>query len=149
MDLKTFLSVLLVYKSNFQVLHWMASGKNFFLLHEKASQYHDKLSEDVDKVAEMILRYNDSIVNYEEALEIIKEYEDHEFFLAPSNEKYDAEKFKTVSEKMFNDILKCIEELLDCDHAKEPKNIGIKSTLEGMYDKYDLEVHYLLKRFDD
>ena len=149
MDLKTFLSVLLVYRSNFHVVHWMAEGKNFFMIHSKSSEYYDQLLDDADKVAEMLLRHEDSIVNYEDALEIIKSDEHHEFFLAPANEKYDVEKFQAVSRRMFNDILVCIEELLETDDIKNPKNVGIKASLESMHDKYDLEMNYLLKRLKD
>ena len=149
MDLKTFLSVLLVYRSNFHVLHWMAKGKNFFKIHDKASEYYDKILNDVDVVAEMILRRSDSIVNYEEALEIIKNNEDHEFLMVSGNRTYESDDFKEYATKMFNDILTCIEELLETDYIKDLKNVGIKATLEGMHDKYDLEANYLLKRFAD
>ena len=70
MNLKTFLSVLLVYRSNFHVLHWMVKGKNFFTLHGKADEYAGEILKDVDVIAEMHLRFEDSVVNYEEALKI-------------------------------------------------------------------------------
>lgn len=150
MNLRTFLSVLLVYRSNFHVLHWNAKGKNFFTLHNKASEYYNEILNDVDVVAEMILRREDGqIVNYEEALDIIKNDEDYQFLLLSSSEKIDSDKFKEYSRRMFKDILHCIEELLDTDKIKDPKNVGIKSALEGMHDKYDLQCNYLLRRFDE
>lgn len=149
MTLKTFLSVLLVYRSNFHVLHWLAKGKNFFRVHDKAAEYYEEILNDVDVIAEMILRRDGSIVNYEEALEVIKEDENHEFLLVDSEKTYNAKEFKDNATKMLNDILQCIEELLATEYIQEPKNVGIKATLEGMYDKYDLQANYLLKRFMD
>lgn len=149
MNLKTFLSVLLVYRSNFHVLHWMVKGKNFFTLHGKADEYASEILKDVDVIAEMHLRFEDSVVNYEEALKIIESDEKHEFLLIESNKLFDTEDFCKYTVKMFNDILTCIEELLDTDVIQDPKNVGIKASLEGMHDKYDLQLRYLVKRFDD
>lgn len=145
MKLKTLLSVLMVYYSNFKVLHWMAEGEAFFTLHEKADEYADMLLADMDNVGEICLRANEGVVNYIEALRMIEEDENYEFLLINSGETYDVEKFKNNAIKMFNDILTCIKEALN----EGIENIGIKSTLEGMYDKYDLQANYLLKRFND
>lgn len=149
MDLKTFLSVLLVYRSNFHVLHWMAAGEGFFTIHAKAEEYCDLILKDIDVIAEMHLRLEDNIVNYAEALHLIEENEDHEFLLIDSSKLYDINEFKKYATKMFDDLLTCIEELLESDTVKDPKNVGIKATLEGMHDRYDLQCRYLLKRFKD
>lgn len=149
MDLKTFLSVLLVYRSNFQVLHWMVKGKNFFTLHAKADEYAGEVLKDIDTVAEFLLRFDDSVVNYEEALKIIESNNEHEFLLIESNKLFGTDDFCKYSMKMFSDILVCIEELLDSEEIQNPKNVGIKATLEGMHDKYDLYNRYLVKRFAD
>lgn len=146
MDLKTFLSVLLVYRSNFHVMHWMAKGENFFTLHSKAEEYYNEILKDADVVAEMILRKSNKIVDYKEALDIISADENHEFLLVDSEITYDTDKFKKYSTKMFKDILVCIEELLEEDNNI---NIGMKSSLEAMYDKYDIICNYLLRRFED
>ena len=145
MKLKTFLSVLMVYYSNFKVLHWMAEGEAFFTLHDKAEEYANMLLEDMDTVGEICLRSNEGIVNYIEALKAIEDDENHEFLLINSSEMYDIDKFKANASKMFNDILACIKALLE----EGIDNVGIKAALETMYDKYDLQVNYLLKRFND
>lgn len=149
MNLKTFLSVLLVYRSNFHVLHWMADGDKFFTIHSKAEEYCNMILEDVDVVAEMHLRLEDDVVNYAEALKLIEEDEHHEFLLVNSNKLYDIEEFRNQSIRMFKDILSCIEELLDSDVIKDSKNVGVKASLEGMHDKYDLQCRYLLRRLKD
>lgn len=149
MTLKTLLSVLLVYRSNFHVLHWMAKGKNFFMIHSKAEEFVNKLSKDIDVVAEMLLRIDDSVVNYMEALKCIEEDETHEFILVDSDKLFDAEDFCKYSLGMMKGILECIEELLKTDVIMEPKNVGIKATLESMHNEYDLQYRYLLKRLDD
>lgn len=145
MKLRTLLSVFMVYYSNFKVLHWMAEGKAFFMIHEKADEYADMILSDMDNIGEMCLRANEGVVNYIEALKMIEEDENYEFLLINSGDSYDVEKFKENATKMFNDILSCIKEVLDSGI----ENIGIKSTLEGMYDKYDLQANYLLKRLND
>lgn len=145
MDLKTFLSVLLVYRHNFQVLHWMAVGKSFFRIHEKSDAYHKMVDDDIDVVAEMILRESDEIVDYREALDLIDEH-NHNFLLMSGKDLCDTDAFVEFSIKMFKDILECIEELLDSEYVQEAKHVGIKATLEGMHDKYDLQANYLLRR---
>lgn len=149
MNLKTFLSVLLVYRSNFHVLHWMAKGKNFFTIHSKSEEYYQKMLEDADIIAEMLLRRYNKTVNYKEALDIIENDESHEFLLIDSETMYDSKDFQKYSQKMFNDILTCLEELLSSDTIKDDINVGIKSSLESMYDRYDLQCNYLLKRFGE
>lgn len=149
MTLKTFLSVLLVYRSNFHVLHWLAKGENFFTIHEKTSEYYEEILKDADVIAEMILRRPDGkIVNYKEALLLVTEYTDHAFLLLDTDRYcYDSEDFKKYASEMFKDIIICIEELLDTDYIQKSSNVGIKSTLEAMHDKYDLQLNYLLNRF--
>ena len=145
MILKTFLSVLLVYRHNFQVLHWMACGESFLTIHEQAKTYYDMLSDDIDVVAEMILRTSDEIVNYKEALDLIDEFE-HDFLLMTGKDLCDMSAFVTYSTKMFNDLKNCVEMVLDTDAIESDHSVGIKSVLEGMHDKYDLQARYIIKR---
>ena len=142
MNLKTFLSVLLIYRSNFHVLHWMVKGSKFFMLHDKATEYAEELLKDADIVAELILRTEDSIVNYSEALKLIEE-SDYKFLVLESDRLFETEEFVKISDKMFADILYCISEILDSSD-----DISVKSSLETMYNKYDLQCNYLLKRLD-
>lgn len=148
MDFKTLLSVLLVYRSNFHVLHWMCKGEAFFTIHAKASEYADMVLGDVDVIAEMILRHEDNIVNYKDALDIVENCEEH-FVMVPSDKLVDINEFSKYSQKMFSDIMRCIERLLEAEEIKQPSNVGIKATLEGMHDRYDLQCRYLLRRFED
>lgn len=141
MSLKTFLSVLIVYRSNFQVLHWLAAGKSFEVIHKKTEEYYNEISDDVDVIAEMVLRNSDEIVNYKEALEIIEE-DDNNFILVDSKRSCEMEDFIELSTKMLKDILSCIESVLE-----DVDNIGIKSSLESLYEKYDLQANYILRRF--
>lgn len=145
MSLDTFLSVLLVYRHNFQVLHWMAHGESFLTIHEQAKNYYDSLSDDIDVVAEMILRNKDSIINYKEALDLVDEA-DHDFLLMTGKDLCDMSAFVEFSTKMFNDLKTCVEEVLDEDYIESDHSVGIKSVLEGMHDKYDLQARYIVKR---
>lgn len=140
MNLKIFLSALLVYRHNFQVIHWMAKGESFLTIHDKTQEYYTGLTNDIDTVAEMILRTEDSIVNYKEAMENIEDY-DYNFLLMHGSTSCDMECFVEFSTKMFKDLMYCITKVLEDEHS-----IGIKSGLESLYDKYELQCNYILKR---
>ena len=48
---------------------------------------------------------------------------------------------------MFKIILNLIENALDMDEiANDKSNVGIKSTLESMHEKFDLQYRYINKR---
>ena len=143
MDLRTFLSVLLLYRHNFQVLHWMADGESFLTIHAQAEKYYKLLSDDIDKVAEMILRDYNEIISYKDVLDITEE-SDHDFLLMTGKELCDMVSFAKYSEQMFNDLKKCIELLFEKN--KKSDDIGIVSELENIYNEYDLQVRYIIKR---
>ena len=143
MDLKTFLSVLLLYRHNFQVLHWMADGESFLTIHAQAEKYYKRLSDDIDKIAEMILRESNEIISYKEVFDIIEE-SDQDFLLMTGKDLCDMVSFTTYSEKMFDDLKECIGEILK--HPKGSEDVGIYSELENMFNEYDLQARYIIKR---
>ena len=146
MGLNTFLAVLLVYRHNFQILHWMANGESFLTIHEQAQKYYELLTKDIDTVAEIYLRYNNEIVNYKDAYDLIED-SDRNFLLVTGNDFCDMKSFVFYSEKMFNDLKDCIESLLtDQEQFESIKSVGAKSELENMHNEYDLQSNYIVKR---
>ena len=146
MNLRLFLSMLLVYRSNFHVIHWKGKGKSFYRVHEKAAEYYEKLLEDADKIAEMGLRMGINPVNYPEAYDMISTYEDADFIVVSSEKSYDMDDLVEYTELMFKDITSVIESLLDTEEIKDKHNVGIKASLESMHEEYDLIVRYLNDR---
>ena len=145
MDLRTFLSILLVYRSNFHVIHWLAKGEQFDTIHEKAADYYDMILTTCDEVAEMAMRIGERPVNYIEALKVVEDA-DKDYKILSTSSNYEFEDFKENTDIMFKDILECIEELLESDIVTEKQNVGIKAQLESIYNQYDLQLRYINKR---
>lgn len=142
MNLRLLLSLLLVYRSNFHLIHWLAKGKHFDRVHALANEYYDMLLEDADAIAEMCMRLKIRPVNYLEASKELENCKDQKFLLVASDEDYDLEDLISKTDIMLNDILSCIEVILESAELKERCNVGIKSDLEAMHSKYDLEARY-------
>lgn len=145
MNLRLFLSVLLVYRSNFHMLHWQAAGKEFDLMHKQAAKYYEKMLCDADIVAEKAMMLGQSPVNYPEAFALLQEA-DHQFKILPSDTVYNYSDFIENTDIMFSDILYCLQELLQSEEVQDIANVGIKAALECMYEQYDLQLRYINKR---
>lgn len=139
------LSTLLVYRSNFHVMHWNAKGCHFDFVHSQAATYYDKLLADSDKVAEMAMRLGQNCVNYPEAYDMLHSA-NNDFVIVPSETKYNLADFCKFTATMFKDIISIIGQVLATEEIKSPSNVGIKASLEGMYDEYDLQLRYLNAR---
>lgn len=146
MNLRLLLSMLLVYRSNFHVIHWKGKGKSFYRVHDKAAEYYEKLLDDADKVAEMLMRLGQNPVNYPEAYELISNYEDTDFVIVESNKSYDVDDLTEYTALMFGDITAAIEAVLETEEIQDKHNVGIKASLESMHDEYDLVARYLNER---
>ena len=142
MDLRLLLSVLLVYRSNFHVLHWLVSGTQFNTLHAQCNEYYDMLLDSADEVAEMLMRLGQRPVNYIEASDVLDAFKGHQFKLLKTDVDYDVTSCNEETKAMLKDILIVIEGVLATSEIKSPENVGIKSQLEAMHDKYDLECRY-------
>lgn len=145
MDLKTLLSLFMVYRSNFHVLHWNAKGEKFDRVHALAADYYDKLLSDADIIAEMSMRIGQGVVNYPEAYDTLKT-SNNNYLIIPSDTLYDYNAFIKMCDTMLKDILHSIESALENPVIKEPSNVGIKATLESMHNEYDLQCRYLNAR---
>lgn len=145
MNLKELCAVLTVYSHNFHVLHWGATGHRFDDIHRLADQYYKMITDDIDVVAEQGLRLGQNPGGYSENLAILEHCKSS--FLCLDYEDVNYEEFCRYTAAMLEHILMCIANVLKSDIiADEIANVGIKSTLEAMYEKYDLQMRYLNKR---
>lgn len=140
---KKILAVLTIYHHNCRILHWKLKDTNFDKYHELAADYYDHLQEDLDKLVEIAITYNENPLSLLDAYEVLKDNEEDNFKILTPEDDYSAEDFQENIEIMFNDIMKCIREILDEDIEDNP---GVRSELETMYFYYDKECNYKNKR---
>lgn len=149
MTLKELLAVFIVYGHNFKVLHWQASGHKFDRIHALANEYYEKIAEDTDTIAEMAARLGINSLGYIEAADVLKNLE-KDFVVVESNRLYGFIHFTDTADAMLRGILASIEEVHESEVMKDPKNMGIKSELESIYNWYDLQYRYLnLRRTEE
>ena len=147
MILKELLAALIVCENNFRVLHWQFKGDQFDSYHKNTtSEYESMCREQADVIAEIIARLGGTPLNIAEVVEIIDSSE-REYLVVDSSSYYAKEDVIDNSEDMFKIILNLIENALDMDEiANDKSNVGIKSTLESMHEKFDLQYRYINKR---
>ena len=138
------------YANNFRILHWCAVGKKFDRIHNTAKEYYEMIGDDLDVLAEMGMRVNQSPSTMYKAASILSNISDHNFLVIENCDLVDFEKFCKMTNLMLMDICYSIESVLSSDIMKDPRNVGIRATLEGIHDKYDLQARYLnARRFAD
>lgn len=144
MDFTTFSAVLTIYHHNFKVLHWGAGGKKFDRVHSLSQDYADMCLADLDIIAEMGLRNGQPPVSMGNIIETLKESDGN--FMILDYKTYNYKEFCVATTKMLSNILDCIATLRNSDEMQSDANMGIKASLEAMYDKYDLQARYLNAR---
>lgn len=148
MTLNELLAVLVVERSNFEVLHWKAKGRHFDNVHNNVTAgYYDMVSDDIDVVAEMGLRLNINPVNYTSAYKTAVKVCGNDLVVVSADRDYSRDQVIETTDIILKLILFCIAQTLMTDEIqKDIKNVGIKASLEGMYDKYDKECRFLNAR---
>lgn len=149
MKIQELLAALLLAESNFKVMHWKYKGDQFDNYHkEVTSDYYTLCSDQADIVAEIIMRLDDDEdpLNYSEVLEVIDD-SDNEYLIVDSDSYYSKEDVVKNTDNIFSGILKLIESILqeECI-ANNIRNVGIKSSLESMYETFDLQYRYINAR---
>lgn len=134
-----------VYSNNFKAMHWFACGKSFDRIHKLTESYYDMTADDLDVLAEMAMRINQRPATISKAVSILESYEGRNFMIM-SDGDVDYVSFHKMSDIMLKDICWAIEQLLADDILQVPSNVGIKATLEGLHDKYDIQCRYLNAR---
>lgn len=137
-------AILTMYKRNFKLIHWGAIGPKFDRMHTISENYASMLEKDIDEVAEMGLRCNENPVNIDGILKEL-EKEDGSYIMLEFK-SFTYTEFTSATDKMFAGILKAIAELRNSSKLQEDSNMGIKASLESMYDRYDLQYRYLNDR---
>ncbi len=140
-------SILLVHRANMQNLHWNAQGLMFDETHKDiTSDYYDDLLNKADEVAEMLCRLGINPPNYSEVLTIINE-SSREHLIVSSDTLYGFVDIVDLIDVMFKDILESIEACLNNTEISDNiKNVGIKASLESMYNEFDLQCRYINNR---
>lgn len=147
MNFKELTAVFAFEAHNFKVLHWMAKGKQFDKIHVKlASDYYNMVSDDLDVVAELGMRLDEGVPNYSEVISLLSETDCCEYELIEAND-VDYETFVNKTDRILHDIIKSIICVYKRDDIQNnPVNVGIKSSLESLIEKYDLQYRYINKR---
>ena len=142
MNLRDLLAVFILEESNFNILHWNCQGKKFDRMHSLANEWYDRCGSNKDAVAEMAIRCGQEPVHYGEAIKILQGNEIG-FKVLTSDDTFEWEDFMRESQDICKKVLKSIEEVLYSDEIQNKReNVGIKATLEGMYEEWDLDARY-------
>ena len=144
MDFTTLGALLRLYEHNMKVLHWGCYGPKFDRGHKLCDEYAAMIHDDVDWAGETGLRLDQNPPSFDQILELLKASE-HNYIVCQYKLIDYPELTKTVA-KMLNDIIEACIEIHDSDLLEEPRNIGIKSAIEAIIDKYDFEARYLNRR---
>ena len=145
MTFRLFLAQLMHYNMNIKNLHWLVHGDEFDSIHNGiTNDYSDKLCEDIDYIAEVLLRNSEQPLNLIEAAQLITSA-NRKFVTVNTDHLYSKSEVYGILQKMLQDIQLSIEYLIRSLEG-EVKQVGIKSTLESMYEWYDLQTRFLNKR---
>lgn len=147
MTLRNLLAILIIERSNFQVLHWKVKGHHFDNMHNSVTNdYYETVSTDIDDVAEMCMRLGLNPLNYTDAYRVAKStYPD--ILVVSAESDYTRDQTVSTIDVILKTILQAIEAVLYSDEIQNVRtNVGIKAYLEGLYDRYDKECRFLNER---
>lgn len=140
MNFRKLLAILINYKHNFHIIHWLMQDPNFEEFHELAGDYYTKIEECIDTVAEMGIAQGEMPLTLMEAFDLLKE-DKHKFAILKSSGSYSGADLVAHIDVMFGDIVMFLEELIEA-----VENPGIRSELETMHAWFDKELNYKNKR---
>lgn len=141
MNFRKIEAVLILYRHNFQLLHWLVKDEQFEAFHSLTNIYYEKMSEFLDSITEIGLTYDNRPIDLQEAYELLKE-DDGDFKSLLADTDYSREDIIENIDIMFNDLMSLFKELIN-DLEENP---GAKSTIENMYSYLDIECNYKNKR---
>ena len=144
MDFTTLNAICRTYEHNAKVLHWGACGHKFDRVHNLCDDFEKMFHDDVDFAGETGLRLGQNPPSFDKIVSIL-ENSDHNYLICQfKNVDYD-ETIKSF-QKMFADVMQALLELHESELMQKPANMGIKSEIESVYNKYDFQLRYLNKR---
>ena len=141
MNLRELLSVFIIEESNFNILHWNCHGNKFDRMHTLAEEWYERCAKNKDAVAEMAMRIGLDPVSYLETFAVLKNT-DIDYKILTHDDKFDHDNFMKEVQEIIGQICASILAVLDSEDIKKPENVGIKSTLEGIYEEWDLDLRY-------
>ena len=141
MNLRDLLAVFIIEESNFNILHWNCHGHKFDRMHSLAEEWYNRCSKNKDVVAEMAMRIGLDPVSYLETFTILKNT-DIDYKILTHDDKFDHDNFMKEVQEIIGQICDSILAVLDSEEIKKPENVGIKATLEGIYEEWDLDLRY-------
>lgn len=147
MNFRTLLSILIIERSNLEVLHWKAKGVSFDTMHNNVTtNLYEKVSDDIDNIAEISMRLGMNPVNYLDAYEEISKISSDIKILSADEDYYRDDIISIISDILRVIMSSILKVLASSDIQNKPINVGIKSNLEGMFETYDKEYRFLNAR---
>lgn len=135
-----------IHADNFRMLHWKACGENFDRAHAIAADYYEMLGNDIDDIVEVMMRVDIKPLTTPQCYEAKKDIE-LDMFEADPDEDYELEDVIKHTDSILENLLRGIGEvLMQKEYQEDGDMVGIRSYLEGLYDKYDKQANYLNKR---
>lgn len=144
MDFTTLGAILRTYEHNAKVIHWGAYGPRFDRVHKLCDEFEEMFHADVDFAGETGLRIDQAPPSFDNIMSVL-ENSDHNYIVCQYKLIGYDEAIKTL-QKMCADVMQALIEIHESELMQKPENMGIKSTIESVYDKYDFQVRYLNKR---
>lgn len=143
MTLRDLLAVFLLEEANFDIMHWNSKGKKFDKMHTLAEEWGERCDKHKDMVAEMAMRCGMKPIHYGEAIDILKSPDvGVSFRVLTSNNEFEWDNFIKEAQFICSSICQSIALVLNSEGIKKPENVGIKATLEGVYEEWDLDYRY-------
>lgn len=144
MDFTTLGALLRTYEHNMKIIHWGACGPKFDRVHKLCDEFAAMIHEDVDWAGETGLRLDQNPPSFDQIISILQNAD--EKYIVCQYKLIDYKEAVQTIERMFCDIMNALTEIHESDEMSKPCNMGIKSTIESIYDKYDFQARYLNKR---
>lgn len=134
--LSKFLSMLILHRHNFQMIHWNVVGKHFGNIHTTLDEYIDTITKNIDQVAEFIkmIDFDESLPSFIDVSKFITE--DDSVYIVVNNARIDSKDAWSIQEKIFNDLINMATE------AKEECPPDIQSEIDSMIYYYRTEGRY-------
>jgi DNA-binding ferritin-like protein len=146
MKLKELFAVIVLYRFNFQNLHWNSVGENFNDAHKEITkEYYEKLDGTMDTIGEMLCRLGENPMNLKEVLDTFAGSEKN-YLLVDSKDLYDRTAIVKNADIMLTDICNLLAECIQDEVMQSPINAGMRSDLEAILNDYDIEARFLNKR---
>lgn len=150
MTIKELLSVLIVERSNVEVIHWKSKGDFFDEIHNNiTSSLYDMIADDIDVVAELGMRMGINPVNYMDALRYGTKSNPSLKVYSADNDYNRETAIKLLDNTLRNIHTSVLAVLTSDEISGNAENLAIKIALEGMYEKYDKEYRFLHQRRKD